>query len=187
MRQTRVIIILLVQLGLLGIELAARYDTSVRQIALAITNLGTTAGLLWLDGWRHRRGQRLSWVTVLVVLGGVWIDALGNFQHLYGQFWWYDRFSHTLGGMAVSAIFIDLYLAWQRSGKLAVSSGFAIWTGFLLGQFVAAMYEVTEWLGDWWFATERVRSAFDAPRDLFFNLVGGLLVVTFFWLIKAKK
>lgn len=179
-------IIVLVQTALLAVEFFTSYDTGVRQGALALTNIAAIVGLLWLDRSLRRRGARLSWLTIIVVLAAVWIDALGNFQHLYARWWWWDRVTHAAGGLAVTALFIDLALARRAIVKLNVSPILALWFGFLLGQFVAAMYEVSEWLGDWWFATERVRGPFDTPRDLFFNAVGGLIILGFFWL-RAKR
>lgn len=179
-------IFLVGQALLIGIELLTRYDTTMRQSALAVTNIIATVGLLWLDRWLRRRGSQLSWLTIVMIAAAVWLDALGNFQHWYAQFWWYDRLTHAAGGMAVSGLFIDLLLARFRQGVGITSWWLAVWFGFLLGQFVASMYEVSEWLGDMWFATERVRGPFDAPRDLFFNLVGGLVVVGLFWLTRKK-
>lgn len=179
-------IIILIQAGLLAIELLTTYDTLQRQIALSVTNIIGTAGLLWLDRRLRRRGQRLSWVTVGIVIGAIWLDALGNFQHFFAQYWWYDRLSHATGGMAVSAVFIDLFVSRFRQGHGFLSWGIAAWFGFMFGQFVGAMYEISEWLGDWWFQTERVRGLYDAPRDLWFNLIGGLAVLLFFWLTRKK-
>lgn len=181
----RFVLIIVVQSVLVGIELFTSYDTTVRQVALVITNIAATVGVLWLDRVLQRRGARLSLVTILVVLAAVWIDALGNFQHLYARFWWYDRVTHAAGGLAVSALFMDLALVRRAVSNINVSTTIVLWFGFLLGQFVAAMYEVSEWLGDWWFATERVRGPFDAPRDLFFNAVGGLIILVI--MKKAQK
>lgn len=165
------------QLVLLAIELLTSYDTSVRQVALSLTNIVATVALLLLDRYLRRRGAQLSLITIVVVLAAVWIDALGNFQHLYARFWWYDRVTHAAGGLAASALFMDLALVRRTLSAINITPTLALWFGFLLGQFVAAMYEVSEWLGDWWFATERVRGPFDAPRDLFFNAVGGLIIL----------
>ncbi len=187
MKFTRPIILLVLQGTLLGIEVATSYDDRGRQIALAITNVASVIGIIWFDARLRRVGQQLSWLTILMALASVWIDALGNFQHLYARFWWYDRVTHTIGGMALSAVCIDLYQHWRRSGTFPMTPAFATWSGFLLGQFIGAMYEVSEWLGDWWFHTERVWSAFDAPRDLFFNLMGGLLIALLFRLTQRKK
>lgn len=165
------------QVVLLGVELFTRYDDFGRQVALIVTNLSTAVAVLWFDRWLRRRGARLSLTTYLFVAGSVWLDALGNFQHLYAGFWWWDRLTHTVGGMALSAGCIDVFLALRRAGRLQASWGFAAWMGVLVGQLVGSIYEISEWLGDYWFATERVRGQYDTPHDLFQNLIGGLLVL----------
>lgn len=180
MKRQTLLIILSAQFLLLGLELGMSYDPLGRQLALAVTNIVTTGGLFWLDQRLRRQGGGLSAVTWVLALTAVWVDGLSNFQHLYGQFWWWDRFTHTLGGMAVTGLFIDWSIERGRLSKPPVPAAAAILLGFLLGQFLGSMYEVSEWLGDWWFATERVRGPFDAPRDLFFNLVGGVVVLAFF-------
>ncbi len=180
-------IAVLAQLVLLLIEWMTRYDTVPRQIALSITNLLAVAAVLWFDRWLRKRGTRLSWLTVLLTFSAVWLDALGNFQHLYAGFWWWDRVSHTFGGMAVSAGLIDVYQSWRRSGRFNVSWGQAAWLGFLSGQFFGAMYEVSEWLGDMWFSTNRVVYRYDTPHDLFFNALGGALVVIVMRLVVGRR
>lgn len=182
----QLVAVVIAQVLLLAIELFTNYDTGVRQAALVVTNLAATAGLLWLDRGLRRRGGSLTMLTILFVITAVWLDALGNFQHLYAGFWWWDRVTHAAGGLAVSALFMDLCLARRRAGNWNVPESMMLWYGFLLGQFVAAMYEVSEWLGDMWFATERVRGPFDSPRDLFFNAVGGVVVVFVFWLMSKN-
>lgn len=165
------------QLALLVIEVIPGYDAFGRQAALAITNLSAMVGVLVLHFFLQRRAMKLSVLTIVLVGAAVWLDALGNFQHYYAAFWWYDRLTHAVGGLAVTGLFIDLALNYQSIGRWFRGWWPAVWFGFLLGQFAAAMYEVSEWLGDWWFGTERVRGLFDAPRDLLFNLIGGLVVV----------
>lgn len=171
---------------LLGIELLTLYDTAQRQIALALTNVAAAAAVTWFDSWLRRRGTQLSWLAIGLVLVAVWLDALGNFQHLYGGFWWWDRVTHVVGGMAVSAGFIDFFQSWRHTGKLKVTWGQATWVGFLGGQFVASMYEVSEYLGDLWFHTQRVRGPYDTPHDLLNNLVGGVLIVLFLRATRPK-
>lgn len=178
MKMRRLIVITVIfQILLLGIESFMRYDTNVRQAALAVTNIVTTLGVLLLDRFLQRRGAGLSAITVVMVAAAVWIDALGNFQGLYGQFWWWDRVTHATGGLAVSALFMDVALARRKILAYTIAPTTVLWFGYFLGQFVAAMYEVSEWLGDWWFHTERVRGPYDSPRDLFFNAFGGIVIL----------
>lgn len=179
--------IVVAQAVLLGIELFTKYDTFGRQNALAITNIVSTVALIWLGRWVARRGQRLSFLTVAVVLGSVWLDAIGNFQHYYGRFWWWDHLTHGIGGLAVTAICIELALVWRQSRLAAVSWWSAAGAGFLAGQFFGAVYEISEYLGDFWFKTHRVGPGFDTSRDLTFNLVGGIAALLFFWLIGRNR
>lgn len=181
-RKTFIVSFILLQLVLLGVELFTHYDTTQRQIALAVTNIATAIGALLLDRWLRRKGSHLSATSYYLIAVSVWLDALGNFQHLYAGFWWWDRLTHTVGGMALSALFIDIFLALRRSGKLSASWGFAAWMGVLVGQLLGSVYEISEWLGDFWFKTERVRGPYDTPHDLFQNLVGGLLVLGIMWI-----
>ena len=125
--------------------------------------------------------------TCLLVAGAVWLDALGNFQHLYAGFWWWDRLTHTVGGMALSAGFIDLFQTYRATGKLQAGWSWAAWMGVLVGQLIGSVYEISEWLGDLWFKTERVRGPYDTPHDLFQNLVGGLLVLYLMWVFQKRR
>ncbi len=176
-----------IQLILLGVELFTHYDTTQRQIALSMTNVASVMALLLFDRWLIKKGSRLSLITFLFVAISVWLDALGNFQHMYAGFWWWDRVTHTIGGMALSALFIDIFLALRRSGKLTASWGFSAWMGLLVGQLIGSIYEISEWLGDYWFHTQRVTGLYDSPHDLFQNLMGGLLVLGLMFFLNRKK
>ena len=92
-----------------------------------------------------------------------------------------------MGGMALSALFIDIFLALRKSGKLNADWPFAAWMGFLIGQMLGAIYEMSEWLGDFWFHTSRVRGPYDTPHDLFQNMIGGLLVLGLMYLFHKRQ
>lgn len=179
-------LVVVAQLVLLSVELLTHYDTDQRQVALAITNLVSLGAILGFDRWLRKKGGQLSVTSCLLVVAAVWLDALGNFQHLYAGFWWWDRLTHTIGGMALSAGFIDFFLSYQAAGKLKAGWTWTAWMGFLVGQLLGSMYEISEWLGDMWFHTERVRGPYDTPHDLFQNLVGGLLVVLLLRLFRKQ-
>jgi hypothetical protein len=182
-----IVFILVTQSVLLVIELVTHYDSLQRQLALVVTNVVATLAVVLFDR-RLRRGQSaLSSATILFVAAAIWLDAAGNFQHLYGQFWWWDRLTHIVGGMAISAGFIDFYQAQRRAGQLVISWGQATWFGFLVGQFLGAVYEISEYLGDTWFQTARVRGPFDTPHDLLNNALGGLFIIVILRLSRSTK
>lgn len=167
---------LVFQAALLGFELWSRYDYSVNRMALSLTNVASVIGLYFLDRWLRRRGTAVSFLTYATVAMALWLDAIGNFQHLYTNWWWYDHLTHATGGLAATAVFIDVYHGWRRKGG-GLSWGMTTWLGFLTGQFLGMVYEMSEYLGDMWFSMQRVGGRYDSPRDLLFNMIGGLVVV----------
>lgn len=176
-----------VQLTLLGIELLTRYDTFPRQVALAITNVIGVGAIFWVNQWLLKRGRPFSIITLVFTLGGLWLDALGNFRHFYGGYWWWDHLTHGIGGIAITSAFIDLWSGWRRGRETVISWWQATWIGLAFGQFLGAVYEVSEYLGDFWFKTHRVGLHFDTSRDLTFNLAGGLLIVLVRWLSRKRE
>lgn len=167
-----------VQFGLLVYEILAQYDTRGRQNALAITNLATVGMFYVVQRYvRQRYGITLHWIVLVVLSTSVWLDAIGNFQHFYARFWWWDRLTHAVGGLAATAgIYVAAVALWQ-AGRLAVSWRVLNLYAWCLAQTLGALYEVSEWIGDELFSTHRVQGLFDGPRDLFFNMLGGLIVV----------
>ncbi len=170
--------ILVVQAFLLGYELIARYDTNGRQIALAVTNAAAVAIFFLVQRTLRRRfGITIHWVALLVIAASVWLDAVGNFQHLYARIWWWDRLTHAVGGFAVTVgLYVTCVALWV-AGRLRLSWRVLNLYALSVAQLLGMLYEVSEWIGDELFATHRVQGPFDTPRDLGFNLAGGLLVL----------
>ncbi len=172
------IVIVIAQLILLAYELVAHYDTTGRQVALAITNVASvTLYLLSQRFLRRRYGVSIHWITLLIIAVSVWLDAIGNFQHFYARYWWWDRLTHIIGGLAVTVGLYVVSVALWQAGRLRVSWRVLNLYAFSVAQVLGALYEVSEWIGDDLFSTARVQGPFDAPRDLFFNMLGGVIVV----------
>lgn len=171
-------VIMAAQVILLAIELVTKYDTNGRQLALALTNVVTVGLYLAVGRIAHRRyGITLHWVVLVIIAASVWLDALGNFQHWYAQYWWWDRLTHAIGGLAVTVGFYMVTVALWYARRLAMSWRVLNLYTFCLAQTLGALYEVSEWIGDELFDTHRVQGLFDAPRDIFFNMLGGILVL----------
>jgi hypothetical protein len=181
--------IYLVQAGLLVYELIAQYDSRGRQNALAITNLATVAIFVVVQRYvRRRYGITVHWIALVVLSASVWLDAIGNFQHFYARYWWWDRLTHAVGGLAATVgVYVVAVALWQ-AGRLAVSWRVLNLYAFCLAQTLGALYEVSEWIGDELFLTRRVQGLFDAPRDLFFNMLGGaaVLLIGTWWRMRHR-
>lgn len=168
-----------VQTVLLLIELFAPYDDISRRIALAVTNVIACYGILLVEQRLSRKQASLpGWILAVAILG-IWLDAVGNFFGWYSEFWWYDRFTHTIGGLALSLVAHEL---WQA----AVGKG-AIWVAVALGQMIGAWYEVSEFVGDMIFGTHRVGAGYDTSRDLCFNLLGGLVAAILLHIARRRQ
>lgn len=167
------IILIFIQGGLLVFELFAPYDSLSRRIALMITNLVPLLAVILIERWHQRHGWPPFPVAALwCTFGAVWLDALGNFFGWYGRWWWWDHLTHGVGTSAIAILAGSLLLVrpgivWSRRWLLVVA--------LMISQTIAAWYEVSEYLGDLAFGTQRVGPGLDTARDLWFNLLGGLL------------
>lgn len=161
----------LVQAGLLGLEVFLRYDTAVRQAALAVSNIGGVLILLLVARRVRRWGQRLPSAVAWFVAVAIWFDAAGNFAHLYARFAWWDQVAHAVGSAAVAAaLFLTLRAALVQRGS-ALSTGHLTLYAVSLTTLLTVVYEITEYIGDLVFATNRIPSLYDTADDLVWNLI----------------
>ncbi len=162
-------------LVLLPIELLSSYDTSVRQQALAVTNISAIGLLLLIGRWLNKKGIQLPAAVTLLVAMDVWFDAAGNFAHLYGRFNWWDQLSHTVGTAAIAPALIAITIALQRQGKISLPSWLHWVFSVSVATALAALYEVSELIGDELFTTHRITDLYDTADDLRFNITAAAI------------
>lgn len=160
---------------LLLIELFASYDTAVRQVALAVSNIAAAAALLLISRGLNKRGIELPAAVTLLVALAVWFDAAGNFAHWYGRFTWWDQLSHTIGTAAIAPALIAITLALQRQGKINLPAWLHWIFAVSVATALAALYEVSELVGDELFNTHRITDLYDTADDLRFNIAAAAL------------
>lgn len=164
-------------LVLFVLELALRYDTWIRQIALAITDVAAIILLVVFRRQLAGRGARLPWLVVWSATLGVWFDAAGNFAHLYANVEWWDKLAHAVGAAAVALAILTLLQVLQERGRMQMGR-------LLLGIFavsiattLSVLYEISEYIGDTVYPTNRVTGLFDTSDDLLWNFLAAVLVV----------
>lgn len=162
---------------LLVLEVALRYDTTVRQVALSITNVLSSLILFFVIRRLRIYGAQLPWTTAWLVAIGVWFDAMGNFVHFYQRFGWWDKLAHGVGSAAAALALFALFSALQDLGRIRLTRWLTALFAVSCTTLLAAMYEITEFLGDQWFATHRVTDLYDTADDLLWNTVGVMLVI----------
>ncbi len=124
---------------------------------------------------RARYRIKIPAILLLLVLGAVEVDALGNYFRMYGRRFgpvMYDEFSH----LAVQALTAPMIVWLLREGivrfgyrlPLGLVTFFAITALFSLSAF----YEVIELWDELYFRGQRIWSPHDAPNDLQWDLAG---------------
>lgn len=177
MKRSHLIAILAVQCLLLGIELLTRYDTLIRQLALASTNILATAMLVIILRRFQQAGRLVPPAAAWLAVAGVWFDAAGNFANLYASIVWWDKLAHLVGTAALAT---GLWLVLEavcdrRSIRLtAFQFGLSV-LGFAM--LLAVLYEISEYLGDLVVATHRVTDFYDTADDLLWDLLAALAVI----------
>ncbi|MFH1171265.1 MAG: hypothetical protein V1778_01865 [bacterium] len=174
-------------LVLLVLELILRYDTWVRQIALAVTDLFALAALWSIARYMRRRGYALPWSVVWFSALGVWFDGMGNFLHLYANVSWWDKLAHAVGAGAVAAGIFVLVQMFQKRGTIVL--GLKMRSLFVLSITVllTVLYEISEYLGDLWFQTHRVTDLYDTVDDLLWDLLATVLVILIVQIFRKKS
>lgn len=169
-----------VQVVLLLIELGTRYDSMVRQGALALTNIGGTALLFIVARRFARAGQPLPGVVSWAAVAGIWFDAAGNFAGLYGTIVWWDQLAHFAGTAAVAGgVWLVLRTMMTRRGWPLTAASHGLLT-ISVTVLLSVIYEITEYLGDLLFATRRVTNLYDTADDLLWNLLAAVVVTLLF-------
>ena len=139
------------------------------------TLFGTLFLLAFYYYARRRYGLKVPPLLLLLVLGAIEVDALGNYFRMYGRMFGpihYDEFAH----FAVQALTAPLAFWFLRAGieksgyrlPLGLVAFFAITILFSLSAF----YEIIELWDELYFQGQRIWSTHDAPNDLQWNLTG---------------
>lgn len=179
--------ILPIQAVLLIIELGSRYDTLIRQCALAVTDVVGTAFLFIVARRFVKSGQPLPWVVSWLAVTGIWFDAAGNFAKLYGTIVWWDKLAHFVGTAALAG---GLWLAVRAYQQRLGGRWTAAFLGLIAVSFsilLSVLYEISEYLGDLVFSTRRVTDLFDTSDDLLWNLLAAVIVVILFTWYYARR
>ena len=114
-------------------------------------------------------------LLLLLVMGGVEVDALGNYWRMYGSPFGplqYDEFAHLTIQVLVTPIIV--WLAQQALDKLGyrVSLRFTTLFAGMMVFSLSAFYEIVELWDELYFGGHRIWSTQDTAKDLQFDLCG---------------
>lgn len=174
-----------------------QFNTQFTWLGLVITSAFSLVLLEFVAlKYKEKKGQYLHWSIWLIVVGGLGVDAFGDFFHLYSKINWWDQVVHFAVSAVIcftlftviSAFWIDQFKfsLLMKTGRLKLSLLLAATSTMSL----SALYEIEEYLEDVIFHTNRLGPGTDTANDLFFNLLGILTIVVFvtiYYLITHKR
>lgn len=145
---------------------------------IVLQTAGTLALVLALSAWFAPEGG-LSWYTHVVVTGNTWADALGTAGHLYERYSGYDKVTHFLAGVAITAAAADLLRALAARGSIRLGFGAQLVVALHLTLALNVGWELYEYLGDVVFHSERHRGGLDTAYDLVADMGGAFACAAF--------
>ncbi|MBI4280843.1 hypothetical protein HY628_01435 [Candidatus Uhrbacteria bacterium] len=155
---------------------------------LLITSLVVLVGLELLTKFLQKfEGAALHWSIWLLAFVMVASDAFGDLFHWYSRWSWYDQINHFSGSAVATAILLVIFLscrarfAWRFPDFLL---GFLALGG---ASFLGAVYEIEEYLEDFFNLTNRLGDGPDTGNDLFMNTVGSLTIIGIFLLSRYVR
>lgn len=139
--------------------------------------ISSTAALLFFeliyDSFLKKRQHRLHWWAVVPPVLMILLDAGGDFLHFYSRYHPYDVFLHYFGPLAATLFLYDVYRAlYPKAGRVMMSL-FAATSAITF----SVLYEIEEYLEDWYFDSNRFGDKWDTGNDLLMDFLGAMTVV----------
>jgi hypothetical protein len=99
--------------------------------------------------------------------------ALGEVQDFYEKIWWWDLALHGLSALTVGLIgFLSIYVFYMTR-RIRVAAGWIATITFALALSVGTIWEIFEFLMDWYFGFNMQKSGLaDTMTDLMINGAG---------------
>lgn len=137
--------------------------------------------LAFILDWFIKKNTDVRWRSVIWFFACVLIllDFSGDVFHFYGRWDWYDQLVHFSSGSIITAA---LYLFFQ---SIRVRTGWRVpgWSScflaFTTNVTFASLYEIEEYLEDFFYYTNRLGDGPDTANDLMLNIIAGLFTMVF--------
>ena len=140
---------------------------------------GAILAVFEILGWAVRR-YKMDYVVGYSALAAALLiafDAIGDIQHLYGTFAWFDQAMHTLGGFIAGLTVTSLLAAVNRKnhGSTGITRSELFVGGVTAAATLGLIYELVEYYEDLFTGSHRLGDGFDTAQDLSLDLFGGML------------
>lgn len=104
-------------------------------------------------------------------------DAFGDMLHFYSHWIWYDQIGHFLGGAIATLVIERIYRAVARTHEWKHPHHLSLLFALGLSTVFGVLYEIEEYLEDYFKLTSRLGDGRDTANDLLMNLLGALITI----------
>lgn len=150
-------------------------------LSLAFNTVFGIVFLLAFYGFvRARYGILVPPLLLVLILGGLEVDAVGNYFRMYGSRFGplqYDEFAHLTIQVLVTPMIVWLTRAALEKCGQRLSLGFSTFFAGATIFSLSAFYEIIELWDELYFGGHRIWSLHDTANDLQFDL-GGIVLGT---------
>lgn len=102
--------------------------------------------------------------------------ALGEFSQFYEKVWWWDLMLHSFSALVMGLIGFLMIYVFYMTNKIRISPVYVAIITFSLAVTVGLLWEVFEFLMDYFFGTSMQKSGLvDTMTDLIVDMAGALL------------
>lgn len=116
--------------------------------------------------------------------------ALGEVRDFYEKIWWWDLALHGLSALTIGIIgFLSIYVFYMTR-RIRVAAGWIATITFALAVSVGTIWEIFEFLMDWYFGFNMQKSGLtDTMTDLLINAAGAAFAATigYFYVYKEDS
>lgn len=123
--------------------------------------------------------ERVLWWAALPAVIAVLFDAAGDFLHLYSRFYFYDTILHFLGAFSSSMFIWQVFTVYyaQKIREHLISIGLIYFMTFTTAITFGVLYEVEEYLEDFFLHSSRLGDGPDTGNDLSMDILGSLTLI----------
>ncbi len=127
--------------------------------------------------FKRRWRAALHWSVWPLAFFAVSFDAFGDILHFYSRWSWYDQIGHYLGALVTCIIIFSALRAIEKTHNWQHPYHINPLLALGLTMTLASLYEIEEYLEDYFSLTNRLGDGADTANDLLMNLFGALTLV----------
>jgi len=179
---------------------------AVLQVAIFVIAVASLVQGRWLDAFNgcivlaltfapamieHRLRLPLPVELTLVTCAFLFASfVLGEVSDFYERIWWWDLALHGVSALTVGLIgFLGIYVFYMTR-RIQVAAGWIATITFAIAVSVGTLWEVFEFLMDWYFGFNMQKSGLvDTMTDLLINIVGAAVAaaIGYFYVYKEDS